>query len=94
MSKPIWWKSAVKIIKNLTSDESYATFDRESNHWITFFYHVNLNGRELVFEESATIDILNQTDLIDQIFDALVEGYRVQIENFIAQEDLDHIVGL
>ena len=94
MSKPIWWKNAVKIIKSLTSDESFATFEKEDNVWVTFFYHVNLNGREVTFEESATIDILSQPDLLDQVFDALVEGYRVQIENFIAQEDLDHIVGL
>lgn len=94
MSKPIWWKNAVKIIKNLTSDESFATFDREDSNWITFFYHVQLNGREITFEESASIDILSHQDLLDQVFDALVEGYRIQIENFIAQEDLDHIVGL
>jgi hypothetical protein len=94
MSKPIWWKSSVKIIKNLTSDESYATFEKENSHWVTFLYHVKLNGKEMTFEESATVDVLNQSNLFDQIFDALVEGYRLQIENFIAQSDIDHIVGL
>jgi hypothetical protein len=94
MSKPIWWKSSVKIIKNLTSDESYATFEKENNHWVTFLYHVKLNGREMTFEESATVDVLNQSNLFDQIFDALVEGYRMQIENFMSQKEFDLLVEL
>jgi hypothetical protein len=94
MSKPLWWKNSVKIIKSLTSDESFATFEREDGNWITFFYHLQLEGRKVTFEESASVDILNKTELVDQIFDALVEGYRLQIENFIAQSDIDHIVGL
>ena len=84
MSRPLWWKNSVKLIKRFTTDESWAEFHvNQDMRMVTFIYSVKISNEIFQCEESATMDIL-QSDLpIDDIFDMLHESFRFCIEDYV-----------
>ena len=93
MSKPRWWKNAVKIIKSLTTKTSHATFELDDTAGIVIFhYHVYIDNFGMVeFEESVTLDALNSI-LVEQVLASLLESLRLRIYEFLREKGrgLDH----
>jgi hypothetical protein len=94
MSKPLWWKNSVKLIKSLTTDDSWASFDSDGwgEFWVRFVYHVKIDGVPAEFEEIMSrplIESLSEKELFDKIH----ESFRQQIENYISRLDRASIEG-
>ncbi|NBR25838.1 MAG: hypothetical protein EBU08_19080 [Micrococcales bacterium] len=83
MSKPLWWKNSVKLIKKFTSDDSWAEFHiNEELKNVVFVYYVNIEGERFECEQRVTFDSL-ESNLQDQVFDMLHESFRYSIERYI-----------
>ena len=83
MSKPLWWKNSVKLIKKFTTDESWAEFHvNDDLRYVTFVYCVDIQGQKFQCEETATFDSL-ESNFQDQVFDMLHESFRFSIEDYI-----------
>lgn len=94
MSKPLWWKNAVKVIKSFTTDDSYMTFDCEVDD-VYFLYHIQVEGVNLTLEEIVSKDALSAPDSVQkQLIDELHESFRTTLMSYINDLDREHIVGM
>ena len=99
MSKPLWWKNAVKVIKHFTTDNSYMTFDTgmefsTGRQVIYFLYHVDVEGIEVTLEEMVSSDALSSNSLQDQLIEELHESFRLMLLDYINDLDNNAIVGI
>ncbi|NDB84600.1 MAG: hypothetical protein EB127_18140 [Alphaproteobacteria bacterium] len=99
MSKPLWWKNAVKIIKKFTTDDSYMTFETgthfETGAGIVYFiYHVEVEGMNVMLEEMVSFDALEAVNLQDQLAEELHESFRGMLLDYINDLDYEAIVGM
>jgi hypothetical protein len=90
MSKPAWWKNSVRIIKKLTTKDSWAEFERfayskDITDEVVFHYTVKIGDSWVVFSEMATIDSLEFVDH-ELVYKALSESFRLQIERFVERD--------
>jgi hypothetical protein len=84
MSKPLWWKNSVKLIKKFTTDESWAEFHvNEDLQMVTFIYSVKISGSTFQCEESVTFDVLDSDFPLDYIFEMIHESFRFSIEDYV-----------
>lgn len=94
MSKPLWWKNSIKVIKDFTTDDSYMTFDVIEND-VYFVYHVRVEGVYVMFEEIVSMDALSASDSIQkQLLDDLHDSFRTMLINYIDELDRSSIVGM
>ena len=95
MSKPLWWKNSVKLIKKFTSNDSYMTFDRVPNdNHVAFLYTVVIEGVEVCLEEMVTIDALEADRLQETLYEELHESLRLMLLDYLNDLDNSAIVGL
>jgi len=89
MSKPVWWKNSVKLIKRLTTEDSWAGFDSEGDEfWVRFSYHVKIDGVPAEFEEIMSRPLVESLSE-EELFNKIHESLREQIENYLSH--LDHV---
>ena len=94
MSKPLWWKNSVKLIKRLTTEDSWAGFDSENDEfWVRFSYHVKIDGIRVEIEEIMSRSLVESLPE-NELFDKIHESLREQIENYISHLDRVSIEGL
>lgn len=94
MSKPLWWKNAVKVIKNFTTENSYMTFDCDEDN-VLFLYHIQVEGVYVMIEEIVSKDVLSSTDSVQkQLLNELHDSFRDMLMDYINDLDRAHIVGM
>ena len=93
MSKPLWWKNAVKLIKDFTTEDSYMTFQRYDNN-VMFFYNVRIDGVNVTLDEMVSIDTLECDRLQGILTTELHEIFASMIREYIDDLDYHHIVGM
>ena len=99
MSKPLWWKNSVKLIKRFTTEDSYMTFETGTHYetgagTVYFTYHVDIEGVNIMLEEMVSFDALEATALQDQIAEELHESFRMMLIDYINDLDNNAIVGM
>lgn len=99
MSKPLWWKNAVKVIKKFTTDDSYMTFDTgtrfDTGQGVVYFlYNVDVEGIKVTLEEMVSYDALSANNLQDQLVEELHESFRLMLLDYINDLDNNAIVGI